>query len=84
MQNISAGAIGGRTMYSAGAAYSTLPRHSSGRCAQSMRRPSAPRLHMYSRGHSDVAPQKLHWNRPWSSHLANGFMYACKKNTTSY
>ena len=44
-QKNNAGAMGGRTMYSAGATYSTLPRHSSGRSVQSWRLPSAPRLH---------------------------------------
>ena len=82
-QKMSAGAIGRRTMYSAGAAYSTLPRQSSGLCCQSMRLPSAPRLHMYSLGHSEVAWQKLHWNRPWSSHRAKGFMYALHREHRS-
>mmetsp|Transcript_8242 Transcript_8242/g.34435 ORF Transcript_8242/g.34435 Transcript_8242/m.34435 type:complete len:234 (-) Transcript_8242:736-1437(-) len=72
----SAGAIGGRTMYSPGAAYSTDPLCSSGRSAQSARRPSWPSWHMYSRGASVVCAQNTQENRPWSSHRLYGFMYA--------
>ena len=40
------------TMYSAGAMYSTLPLHSSGRSAWSMRRPAASSVQKYSTGTS--------------------------------
>lgn len=40
------------TMYSAGAMYSTLPLHSSGRSAWSMRRPAASNVQKYSTGTS--------------------------------
>mmetsp|Transcript_1427 Transcript_1427/g.5427 ORF Transcript_1427/g.5427 Transcript_1427/m.5427 type:complete len:347 (+) Transcript_1427:1511-2551(+) len=71
-----AGAMGGRTMYSLGAAYSTEPRWSSGRVEASPRRPSGPRLHMYSCGHSVVWLQNTQQNRPWSTHRLYAFMYA--------